>query len=76
MLRPTEWGWLMRDWGGERPLVGCDRRWGERPFADCAERWAERPLKSTLIVMTTYGKNINIVIIKLVDESVFLRDTP
>jgi hypothetical protein len=49
---------------------------GERPFADCAERWGERPLKSTLIVMTTYGKNINIVIIKLVDESVFLRDTP
>jgi len=21
--RPTECGWLMRDWGGERPLVGC-----------------------------------------------------
>ncbi|MFO7680768.1 MAG: hypothetical protein R6X34_12025 [Chloroflexota bacterium] len=26
-------GWVLRDWGGERPLAGCAGRWGKRPFA-------------------------------------------
>ena len=70
------------DWG-ERPLLAgfCGARWvGEngRCWLGGVVRggWRERPFKLKLIVMTTYGKNINIVIIKLVDKSIFLRDTP